>query len=112
MAKMLETFDQEIAAYIRRSEESGELRRARNWGKPLEADEGYEATPADLRMGYKILKNAGVVPPEVEIMKSLHAMREQLSALEPGSQEAQALRQEIQKAQLTLALQMDALRGG
>ncbi|POZ60288.1 DUF1992 domain-containing protein [Chromobacterium alticapitis] len=108
---MLETFDQEIAAYIRRSEESGELRRASNWGKPLEAEEGYEATPADLRMGYKILKNAGVVPPEVEMMKTLRDMRLQLSTLEAGSSQAQDLKQEIQKLQLALALQMDALRG-
>ena len=29
--------------------------------------DGYEQTPIELRMGYKILKDAGIVPPEVEI---------------------------------------------
>ncbi len=44
-------FDQEIATHIRASEESGELRATENWGKPFNFDDGYERTPAELRMG-------------------------------------------------------------
>ncbi|MEN7432967.1 DnaJ family domain-containing protein [Chromobacterium sp. TRC.1.1.SA] len=40
----------------------GELQRAKGWGKPLELNDGYAATPVELRTSYKILKDAGCVP--------------------------------------------------
>ena len=39
-------------------------------GKPLPPD-GLERVPADLRMGYKLLRNAGCLPPELEARKEL-----------------------------------------
>ncbi|MEO2219244.1 DnaJ family domain-containing protein [Chromobacterium vaccinii] len=110
MAKDLQTFDQEIAAYIRASEKSGELSRTPGWGKPFSFDDGYDATPTELRMGYKILKNAGVVPLEVEMMNELNAMRARLDMLAPESIEAERLRKEIQALQLKVSMQLEALR--
>lgn len=37
-------------------------------------------TPQELRLGYKILKDAGLVPPEVEAFQRLARLREELSA--------------------------------
>ncbi|MBM2885876.1 DUF1992 domain-containing protein [Chromobacterium phragmitis] len=110
MAKTFQTFDAEIAAYIRASEKSGELSRTPGWGKPFSHDDGYEATPAELRMGFKILKNAGVLPPEVEMMNELNAMRDRLSLLDSDSNEAIILRKEIQALQLKVSMQLEALR--
>ena len=49
------------------------MRTARSWGRPLDLGDGYEQTPVELRMGYKILKDAGIVPPEVALMREIAA---------------------------------------
>ena len=59
----LKLLEDHIGRSLAASEASGELRTARNWGQPLDLGDGYEQTPVELRMGYKILKDAGVVPP-------------------------------------------------
>ena len=61
------TQDEEIARHLREAMASGELAGTEGFGKPLPEDAGWEATPEALRMPFKILKNAGFVPPEVEL---------------------------------------------
>ena len=43
----------------------GEFDDLPGYGKPLPRDE-LGGVPADLRMGFKLLKNAGCLPPELE----------------------------------------------
>jgi hypothetical protein len=52
--------DQKIAAAI----EAGELAGLPGEGKPLDLDDD-PLVPEDLRVAYRILRNAGFVPPEV-----------------------------------------------
>lgn len=103
------SLEERITDAMRESEESGELRRAQGWGKPLDFGDGYEETPADLRMGYKILKDAGVYPIEVEIMREVKALEEQLAAMDPQSEEAVALRGKISDLRTDVALRIEAL---
>ena len=107
--KKLKLIEDHIGKALAESEASGELRRARDWGKPLDFGDGYDETPAELRMGYKVLRDAGVVPPEVELMKRLEEMRGRLGRLDPGSGEAAALAREIHDLQVTIALRIEAL---
>lgn len=103
------TIDEEIARALRESQASGELQSAPSWGKPLAADEGEQATPLELRMPFKILKNAGFAPPEVGAFAELAALREQLAATaEPAA--AQALQQRIADLEQRLALRLEGLR--
>jgi hypothetical protein len=60
----------------------GELDNLPGAGKPLAMDEDLSGVPAELRMAYKVLKNAGFVPPEVELRKEIVSLREMLSRLE------------------------------
>lgn len=101
--------DELIARHLRESEASGELRAAPSWGRPLAFGDGYDETPAELRMGMKILKDAGVVPPEVELMQRIAALREQAEASTDAAA-AQALRQRAQELQQALALRLEQLR--
>ena len=48
-------------------------------GKPLPPDD-MAMVPEDLRMAYKILKNAGVVPEEIELQKSIINLNDLLNA--------------------------------
>jgi hypothetical protein len=44
-------------------------------GKPLALDDD-RLVPEDVRMAYRILRNAGFVPPEVEARNEVHGLRE------------------------------------
>ena len=103
------TFDEQIAQSLRESERSGELQSAASWGKPLDLDDGYAQTPEALRMAFKALKEAGFVPPEVETMKQIAALRE-LIAADPSAPATDALRQRLSELQQHLALRLEKLR--
>jgi hypothetical protein len=45
-------------------------------------DEDLSWVPDELRVAYKLLKNAGFVPPEVELRKEIVSLREMLGTLE------------------------------
>ena len=48
-------------------------------GKPLVFDDA--TVPEDLRMAYKILKNADFIPPELELRKQIQSTRDLLSGM-------------------------------
>ena len=105
----LKLLEDHIGRSLAESEKSGELRAAPSFGKPLNFGDGYDETPADLRMGYKILKDAGVAPPEVELMRQIAALRESLE----GQADDEATRKERQRLvemQQALALRLEKLR--
>ena len=105
----LKLLEDHIGRSLAESERSGELKTARHWGKPLDLGDGYEQTPLEWRMGYKILKDAGIVPPEVELMREIEALTMRLDA---GAEDAVAgaLRQQIADKRLHLALRLERLR--
>lgn len=98
-----------IGRALAHSERTGEMRSARNYGKPLDLGDGYEETPPELRMGFKILKDAGVVPAEVEWMREIDLLRQRLVQAGEG-EEASALRARLTGLQQQLALRLERLR--
>jgi hypothetical protein len=103
------TQDEEIARHLREAAASGELSRIEGYGKPLPEDPGWSATPEELRMPYKILKNSGFVPPEVEMFHERAALAAALEAA--GSEpEKAALRAKLAELQQRIALRLEALR--
>jgi hypothetical protein len=66
-------------------------------------------TPAELRMPFRVLKNAGVVPHEVELMRRAAALRGQLEAAADAPQ-APALRRQLADLQQAIALRLEHLR--
>jgi len=54
--------------------------KVEHWrNRPL-PEEDFRLVPEDLRMAYKILKNAGYLPPEVETRKEIHRLEELIAA--------------------------------
>ncbi len=106
----MSTLDEHIANMLRESERNGELRAAPSFGRPIEMNDGYAETPDELRMPFKILKDAGIVPPEVELMQKLGALRAELAAHSGPADERQALQQRISELQQLIALRLERLR--
>lgn len=110
--RRLVMLEDHIGRSLAQSEQTGELRSARSYGKPLDLGDGYDETPAELRMGFKMLKDAGVVPAEVELMRDIEALRLQLAQVEAtlDAAQAQALRQRLSEMQQQLSLRLEKLR--
>ena len=107
---MGKTLDELIAEQLAESQRNGELQSAPSWGRPQDPADGYAQTPEELRMGFKILKDAGVLPREVEMFRQIAALKVELQATEDGSK-AQALRQRIAELQQAVALRLEKLAG-
>ena len=60
---------------------NGELDDLPGKGKPLQLDDDSHI-PEELRLAYKILKNADCLPPEVELKKEIVRMRDLLEGTE------------------------------
>ncbi|MFZ5759685.1 MAG: DUF1992 domain-containing protein [Thermodesulfobacteriota bacterium] len=86
--------------------EEGSLSFAKWKNKPLPEDADPQV-PDDLKMAYKILKNAGYLPPEIETKKEIQRLEELIAATED---EHVRLRQ--MKKLNVLLIKVDNLRGG
>ena len=106
----LKLLEDHIGRSLTESHANGELQNAPSYGKPLNLGDGYNETPDELRMGYKILKDAGVVPPEVELMRQIEAQRQLLSGLPEDHAAARTGRQRLSEMQQQLALRLEKLR--
>jgi len=88
----LESF---IEQQIRKAIAEGEFDDLPGKGKPVDL-RAYFDTPEDLRMAYSILKDANVVPEEVQLLKDIEALKAQLetcSDLEQKNQIEKAIRE-------------------
>ncbi|KMV28654.1 DUF1992 domain-containing protein [Photobacterium swingsii] len=72
--------DNAIAGWIRKAEKSGELNNNQYKGKAIDLDD-YFRTPAEHRLGMKILKDANCLPPAVELMKQISTKKEALEKI-------------------------------
>ena len=79
---------------ILEAQRKGEFDNLPGKGKPLELED-LSSMPEDLRMGYKILKNARVLPPEAELIKDIHILEDLLKHIEDEG-ERKALSKSIQ----------------
>ena len=64
---------------IRSAIERGEFDNLKGKGKPLDLNEYFD-TPEDIRLGYTLLKNAGYVPEEVQLLKPNRRTKDQAQA--------------------------------
>ncbi len=77
-------------------------------GKPLRLDAYFE-TPEDVRVAYSVLKNAGFMPEEAELLKEINALKEKL-AVAPDEMARKRLQREINDRQLKYNLLIERLR--
>lgn len=105
----LRTQDQAIAEHLEQARRSGELQSAASFGKPMFEVEGWDETPAEFRLAFKILKNAGVTPPEIELFHERAALRRELAEC-TSEQERQVLRQRLSELEQFIALRLEGMR--
>lgn len=77
---------------IREAIEKGVFNDLAGKGKPI-AFEDDSFIPEDKRMAYKILKNSGCVPPELEMKKEVHNLMHLISNLEDPSEREKKIKE-------------------
>lgn len=103
----LKLLDDHIGAHLRGAQD--ELKAAPSYGKPLDLGDGYDATPPELRMPMKVLKDAGVLPAEVEWLHEAAALDAQLAACTDAA-ERRVLQQRLSDKRQQIALRLEHLR--
>lgn len=91
MECVMDFFLKIVEEKIREAMEKGEFDDLPGKGKPLAFDAA--AVPEDKRLAYKVLKNAGCLPPELELKKEIVALRELISAIDDGAEKAEKTRE-------------------
>lgn len=105
----LRTLDEAIADHLAQAQRSGELQGAPSYGKPLAEMAGWDETPVEFRLPFKILKNADVLPPEIALFHERAALRQTLAETPEGPQR-EALQRRLGELEQALALRLEGLR--
>ena len=79
---------------IREAQRAGAFDNLPGKGKPLDLED-LSWVPEDLRIGYLVLKNAHVLPPEAQLLKDIHTIEDLLKHVEDEG-ERRALAKSIQ----------------
>jgi hypothetical protein len=102
-------FDRLAEKKIREALEAGEFDGLEGAGRPVNLD-AYFATPEELRAAYAVLKNAGVVPVEAQLLGEINELKERLAACGDAA-ERERLRQSINDLTLKYNLHVEHYRG-
>ena len=70
-------FQKIIEKRIKEAQKRGEFDNLPGHGEPLEVEDDSHV-PEDLRLAYKILKNADCLPPELQLRKEIRQMEDML----------------------------------
>jgi hypothetical protein len=73
-------FEKIVEERIRRAQERGEFEELEGAGRPLALEDDAHV-PEELRLAFKILKNAECLPPEIELRKEIETTEELLAAM-------------------------------
>ncbi len=73
---MFAGFDRYVESKIQKAIENGEFKNLSGFGKPLNLE--LMNQPAHIRIAASIMKNANVLPQELQIRKDVYGLRQQL----------------------------------
>ena len=99
------SFDKIVEAIIREAQERGDFDNLPGKGKPIDLSAYFE-TPEEIRNAYSMLKNAGMVPAEVELLQDIAALKERLSTTSEGKERDQ-IQKLINEKQLQFNVMME-----
>lgn len=100
---MFPGFEKLVEERIRQAQREGKFENLPGSGRPL--PEEQVNVPEDIRLAYKILKNADCLPPELELKKEIRSTQDLLSGMADTAEKYQTLK----KLNL-LIMKLNALR--
>ena len=101
-------FDKAVESIIKEAMERGEFDNLPGKGKPIDLT-AYFDTPEEVRVAYAMLKNAGMAPREVELLKEIAELKQVESALVEEKKRGE-VRKQIEQKQVEFSLMMERNR--
>ena len=98
-------FDKTVEAILKEAIERGEFDDLPGKGRPIDLTAYFE-TPEEVRAAYSILKNAGMLPREVELLREIAELKQTLAAAREAGLQKQ-IRRQIEQKQLEFSLMME-----
>lgn len=102
---MIPGFEKIVEERIKKAQQEGEFDNLEGTHKPLNLED--QNIPEEFRLAHKILKNAGFLPPELELRKNIRQTEDLLQAADIDSPE----RIKIRKKLNYLVTKLNTLRG-
>lgn len=88
---MIQGFEKIVEERILKAQKKGDFENLIGSGKPLKLNENYYI-PEELRLAYKILKNADCLPPEIELKKEIKQTEDLLAGMQETSEKYRILK--------------------
>lgn len=88
----MDIFEKIAEQKIREAIEQGLFDDLPNKGRPLKLED-FTWVPEDLKIAYKILKNAEYIPPEMEIRKEIIDLKELLKTIDDNQERIKKIRE-------------------
>ena len=102
------SFDKLVEEKIREAMANGEFDNLPGKGKPLDL-EAYFATPEDVRITHSILKNAGFIPEEAQLLKEIESLKASLENC-AGEDQKNKIEKMIHEKRMKLNLMVEQYR--
>ena len=103
---MFPGFEKLIESRIKKAQQEGAFENLPGTGQPLPLEDDRHI-PEDLRMAYKVLKNADCLPPEVQLRKEIRTTEDLLAGMTDTVQKYRTL-----KKLNFLILKLNSMRSG
>jgi Domain of unknown function (DUF1992) len=101
------SFQKNVDEKIKEAIARGEFDNLPGKGKALDLDD-YFVTPEHLRMGYSILRSAGIIPEEMELLRQIEGLKKSLDS--STRIENEALRQQLSEKLTNFNMRMEQNR--
>ncbi len=88
---MLAGFEKIVEERIQQAQRKGAFKNLPGAGKPLVIEDDRHV-PEDLRLAYKILKNADCIPPEIELKKEIKRTEDILAGMDETVEKYQTMK--------------------
>ncbi len=88
---MFKGFEKLVEERIRVAQRRGDMDNLEGRGKPLLFEDDSHI-PEDLRLPYKILKNADCLPPEIELRKEIQKTEDLLAAMQDTAEKYRTIK--------------------
>lgn len=102
---MFSIFDEIVENRIQEAMRNGEFDNLPSQGKPINLDY-WASLPEGIRAGYMLLKNAGFLPEEAQLLKDIDELREQL-ACSPNQDAKVKIAKKLEETKIKYSLLME-----
>lgn len=101
-------FDRTVEMLIQEAMARGDFDNLPNKDKRIDLTE-YFNTPEELRLATSVLKNAGVKPPEMELLRQIAELKDQLASCQDNDHQAQ-IKKRIELLQIEFNIAMERIQ--